>query len=381
MDATDWPSLIQLLLFLLFADLTALVAAIIGPTYDNLLVPALGPHALYPSLLTTGAGPTDYLGQAAGFSSFLITRVVDPLVALLALGVAGLYLARSTVSRWAATFDGLLPRLVLAVAAANFTLPILGAILDLAGALYPVVASWDGGAWQHWVNLAGYGELRLSWDNGLLAFVLSLAEFALVLALLLAIGLRDALLSVLVVVLPLLTLLWPFRPLATIPRRAWLMFAELAFLPCVLVVPLELAVGSPTPVLLVGYLSAAMAAPFLLSSGGAHLVAIGFPSVSTAVQGGVSRGLSAAPGAATGVAAPASVALREGGALGRAASGTVRAAASAGGPLAVPSALHELLGHGALSVARQVGRGASGARGPPRLPPMRPGSGGPHGRP
>ncbi len=380
MPATDLSNLVQLLLFLLFADFTALVAAVTGPTYDNLLVPSLAPHALYPSLFATTAGPSDYLGQAAAFSSFLVGRVVDPLVALLALGVAALYLARSTVARWAQTFDGLLPRLVLAVAAANFTLPILGALLAVAGSLYPVVASWDGGAWQHWVNLAGYGEFRLSWDNGVLAFVLSLVEFALVLALVLAVGLRDALLSVLVVILPLLTLLWPFRPLATIPRRAWLLFAELAFLPCVLVVPLELAVGSPSPVLLIGYLSAAMASPFLLSASGAHLVAIGFPSTSTAVQAGVGRGLAAAPSAATGPAGPAAAALRDGGSAGKAAAGAIRSAASAGGPLAVPSALHELLGHGVLSAARRVGSGASGGRGPPRLPPMRPGAGGTDGR-
>ena len=381
MTATDLPSVIQLILFLLFADLTALVAAVIGPTYDNLLVPELAPQALFPPVFAVGAGPGNYLGQAAGFSTYLIAGVVDPLVALLAVAVAILYLARATLARWAQTFDGLLPRLVLSVAAANFTVPIAAAVLGLAGAVYPVVAGWDGGAWQHWVNLAGWGELQLSWDNGVLAFVLSLVEFGLVFSLILLVGLRDALLAVLLVLLPLLTLLWPLRPVAAIARRAWLLFAEFAFLPCVLVVPLELAVHSPSVVLLVGYLSAAVASPFLLSTAGAHLVAMGFPSAGPAVQGGVARGISGAPGAAGAAAAPAAVAARDAGAVGRAASGTLRAASSAGGPLAVPGALHELFGHGALGVARHVGQRLDPNRSPPRFPPLRQGLEGRHGRP
>jgi len=380
MIALDLPNLVQAVLFLLFADLTALVAAVIGPTYDNLLVPELAPHALYPAIFGSGADPSNYLAQAASFSSFLIDGVVDPMIAVVALGVAVLYLARATLARWALTFDGLLPRFVLAVAAANFTVPIAAAIVDLAGGLYPVIAGWDGGAWHHWVNLAGYGELRLSWDNGVLAFVLSLVEFTLVLALVLAIGLRDALLAVLLVVLPLVTLLWPFRPLASVPRRGWLLFAELAFLPCVLVVPLELAVASPSPVLLVGYLSAALASPFLISVAGAHLVAIGFPSASTTVQGGAARGVAAAPAAASGAFAPAAAAVRESGAAGRAAAGTLRSAASGAGPLAIPGALHELLGHGALSVARHLGQRGDPNRTPPRFPPLRPDTGGGDGR-
>lgn len=379
MLASSLPSLIQLVLFLLFADLTALVAAVIGPTYDNLLVPELAPRALYPAVLAVHAGPSNYLAQAASFSSFLIAGVVDPLVTVVALGVAVLYLARATVARWAATFDALLPRLVLAVAAANFTVPIAAAVLGVAGAVYPVVAGWDGGAWQHWVNLAGVGELRLSWDNGVLAFVLSLVEFALVFALVLLVGLRDALLAVLVVVLPLLTLLWPLRPLASIPRRAWLLFVELAFLPCVLVVPLELAVASPTPVLLVGYLSAAVASPFLLSAAGSHAVGLGFPSAGVLVQGAAGRGLAVGPSVAAAPAGPIAASARDAGAAGRAAAGTLRAGASATGPLALPSALGELLGHGTLAVARHVGRGSGPDRSPPRMPPLRPGIGGGHG--
>ena len=375
------PNEIQLILFLLFADLTALVAAVIGPTYDRLLVPELTPQALFPPVLGTGADPTDYLGRAASFSSFLITGVVDPLVALVAVGVAAVYLGRATVARWSATFDGLLPRLVLSVVAANFAVPIAAAIVDLAASLYPVVAGWDGGSWQHWVNLAGPGELRFSWDNGVLAFVLSLVEFTLVLALAVTVGVRDALLATLLVILPLATLLWPFRPLASVPRRAWLLFAELAFLPCLLVVPLELAVESPSDLLLLGYLTAALASPFLLNASGAHLVALGFPSTSTAVQGSLLRGLASAPSAASGVAAPAAAAVRTSGAAGRAAAGAVRSAASAAGPLAVPAALSELLGHGALGVARHVGRRLDGNRAPPRFAPLRAGVGGGDERP
>jgi hypothetical protein len=372
MLALDLPQLVQEVLFLLFADITALVAAVIGPTYDALLVPELAPRALYPAVLTSAPGPSDYLGKAAGFSAYLIGGVVDPAIALLALGIALLYFARSAVARWAATFDELLPRLVLAVLAANFTVPIGAGILALAGGLYPVVAGWDGGAWQQWVHLAGPGEITYSWDNGVLAFVLSLVQFILVLSLVLAVGLRDALLAVLLVVLPLVTLLWPFRPLAAIPRRAWLLFAELAFLPCVLVVPLELAVMSPNPVILVGFLGAALSSPFLLSTAGAHLVAIGFPSGGTVTQGGVARGLAAAPGSAGGLASPAASALRDAGAAGRAAGGVVRAGTAAAGPLAVPAAIRELLGHGALAVARHVGARAGGRAGPPRFPPLRP---------
>jgi hypothetical protein len=372
---TDLSTLIQAILFLLFADLTSLIAAVIGPTYDNLLVPELSPGALYPPLAAASAGPSDFLAPASRFSGFLIGNVVDPAIALVALGVAVLYLARAVVPRWNATFTGLLPRLVLAVVGANFAGLIAGGILDVAGSLYPVVAGWDGGAWQNWVRLAGFGELSFSWDNGAVAFVLSLAEFALVIALVLAIGVRDALLAVLVVLLPLLTLLWPFRPVSSIPRRAWFLFAELAFLPTVLVVPLELAVGSPTPVILVGYLGVALASPFLLSVASTHLVAVGFPGAAGVVQGGTSRGLSAAPGAATAAAAPAANALRAGGAASRTVASGVRAAGSATTPLAAPLAVRDLLGQGALHLARHVGR--PGARdAPPKVPPLRPGGAG-----
>jgi hypothetical protein len=369
---TDLSSIIQTILFLLFADITALVAAVIGPTYDNLLVPELAPGSLYPPLGGPSAGPTDYLAPASRFSGFLIGNVVDPSIALIALGVAILYLARAVVPRWSTTFSGLLPRLLLAVVSANFAGLIAGGLLDAAASLFPVVAGWDGGSWQHWVHLAGFGEFRLSWDNGAVAFVLSLVEFGLVMALVLAIGVRDALLATLIVLLPLFTLLWPFRPLSSVPRRAWFLFAELAFLPSVLVVPLELAVGSSSPVILVGYLGVALSSPVLVSIATNHLVALGFPGAATVVQSGGQRGFTSAPGAALGGLGAASGAVRTGGPAAQALSSGARTAAVASAPVAAPLAIRELLGHGAVHLARHLG-GPRGRPPPPRIPPLRPG--------
>lgn len=371
MFGLDLGGLIQTILFLLFAGLTALVSAVIGPTYDQLLVPELSPAALYPVLSTRVADPSNYLTTATQFSTFTLANVVDPAVALVAVSVAVLYFSRVFVERWARTLDGLLPRLVIAVVAANFTVPIAGAILGLGGGLYPVLAGWDGGAWQHWVNLAGYAQAPFSMSNGALAFVLSLVEFALVFALVLAIGLRDALLAMLIVLLPIFTLLWPIRPLSALARRAWSLFAELVFLPCVLVVPLELAVNSPSPVLLVGYLGCAVASPYLLSLAGTHLTAFGFPASAGAISAGSQRGLSAAPAAATGYIAPAAASARSSGTVGPALSGTVRAAGTAAAPAAVPLAAAQLVGHAALHLARHF-RGAGDSPRPPRSsPPFR----------
>jgi hypothetical protein len=368
-------SLIQTILFLLFADLTAIISAIIGPTYDHLLVPELQTGALFPSLVGNGGGAS-YLATAAHFSYFTLANVVDPAVALVALGVAVLYLSRSVVARWADSFDALLPRLVIGVVGANFTVPIAGAILGVAGGLYPVVAGWDGGTWQNWVNLAGWGQVSFSWDNGALAFVLSLAEFAAVFGLLLAVGIRDALLAVLLVLLPIFTLLWPLRPLSPLARRGWLLFGELAFLPCVLVVPLELAVGSPNPVMLVSYLAIAVASPFLLSLAGTQLVAFGFAGASGVLHANAQRGLASAPASATSPYAPIANGARGAGAAGRAFSGTARVAGSAAAPGAAPLAFGELLGHGASSLVHHIETRFAPSEGPPRSDPLH-GHGGP----
>jgi hypothetical protein len=367
----DLGDLIRAILFALFAGLTGIVAAVIGPTFDNLLVPELSPGALYPSITASGHDPANFLAPAARFSTFLLVNVVDPAITLLALGVALAYLAKVWVPRWSGQLSGLLPRLVIAVIGANFTVPIAGAVLAIAGSLYPVVAGWDGGAWQHWVNLAGWGEIQFSWDNGAVAFVLSFADFLLVFALVLAVGVRDALLAVLVVLLPIFTLLWPLRPLSNLAQRAWLLFAELAFLPSVLVVPLELAVNSPNPVMLTGYLAAAIGSPYLLSIAGTHLVAFGFPGAGGSVQSGTQRGLAVAPAGAASSANPIVSAIGSRGPVGRAASGTLRVAGSAAVPAAAPLAVSELVGHGALHLVRHV-RSFQRSDGPPtRWPPIR----------
>jgi hypothetical protein len=352
----DLGNLIQTLLFLLFADLTFIISAIIGSTYDNLLVPELQPGALFPPLFGPGSGSPNFLSIAAGFSGFVLSNVVDPAVALVALGVAVLYLSRSVVSRWANTLDGLLPRLVLGVIGANFTVPIAGAILGVAGGLYPVMAGWDGGAWQHWVNLAGWGQVSFSWDNGAVAFVLSFAEFAAVFALLLGVGIRDAVLAVLIVLLPIFTLLWPLRPLSPLARRAWFLFGELAFLPCVLVVPLELAVGSPNPVMLVSYLAVAVASPYFLSLAGTQLVAFGFAGASGVVHANVQRGLQMAPTAATSSFTPVANGLRTSGSGGVAVAGALRQAGSAAAPAAAPLAVGEIVGQAGRHLAQHWGK-------------------------
>ncbi len=366
----DWNSIVQTILFLLFDLITAIVAAIIGPTYDNLFVPEMSSSALYPSLTAANTGSANYLARAAQFSLYTLATVVDPAIALVAIAVAILYLSKSLVARWSAAIDGLLPRLVIAVVASNFTVPIAGAILGIAGGVYPIFAGWDGGAWRHWVNLASWGEIKFSWDNGALAFVLSLVEFAAVFLLVLAIGLRDALLAVLLVLLPIFTLLWPIPPLASLARRAWFLFAELAFLPCVMVIPLELAVGSPNPVLLVAYLGIAVASPYLLSVAGTHLVAFGFPSSGGLIASGTQRGLATAPQAAAGYLGPAAGSLKGSGAAGQAVAGAVRAAGSAAAPAAAPLAAVELVGHAAVHLVRHVSA-TRGGGGPPSLPPIR----------
>jgi hypothetical protein len=373
MWALSLGTLIREILFALFAGLTAIVAAVIGPTYDNLLVPELAKSALYPPVPGSVGDPSNYLAVASRFSEFTLGAIVDPAVALIALGVAAIYLLRAVSAPWGARLDGLLPRLLVAVVAANFTVPIAGAVLGLGGALYPVIAGWDGGQWQQWVNLAGFGEVGFSWDNGAVAFVLSIAEFLLVMALVFAVALRDALLAVLLVLLPLFTMLWPFGALAPLARRAWTLFIELAFLPCILVVPLELAVGSPSAFLLLAFLACALASPFLITSAGTHLSAIGFPGSGVTVGAGIQRGLASSSSGIAGYAAPATSSGRSTGALGSALGGTARAAGSAAAPAAAPLAVAHLVGHGGLHLMRHVG----GSRGPPGpWPPVRGGGGG-----
>jgi hypothetical protein len=301
-----WDVAVRAILFALFAELTALIVVVTGPTYDDLLVPELAPSALYPPLPPTpGAAPT-FLTEASSFSAYLVAHLVDPAVAVVALGVGLVYLTRVLIPKVGGALESLVPRLIVAVIVANFAVPIAGALLGVAGATYPVVSEFDGGAWQHWQNVVGVGALGFSWDNGVLAFVVSFALFSLVLILAAAVALRDALLGVLLVVLPVLTLLWPIPTLAPLARRAWLWFAELAFLPCLMVIPLELAVGSPSILLVLGYLTIAISTPSILSLAGAQLGSAGFPSGGPALTGGIQRGLSAGSSSLNGFLRPLS---------------------------------------------------------------------------
>jgi hypothetical protein len=351
----DIGEIVQALLFGLFGALTAALAAIIGPTYDNVVVPELQVGQLFPPLGPGGPGDPVYLSQAAKFSSFTLVTLVDPLIAVVAIGIGGVYLTKAVWSRSAAWADGLIARFVVAVVLANFTVPIAGGILGLAGAMYPTVAGYDGGAWQHWINLAGYGEFSYSWSNGALTFVLVLVQFSLVLLLALAIALRDALLAVLLVLLPLFTIVWPIRPFSTLAKRGWLLFVELAFLPCVLVIPLELAVGSPNVELLVAYLSIALASPFLLSMSGTQLSSFGFPNVGSTVSNGVERGLmQASRGPAAGLQAFSGSGGGGAGSTGSALQGSSRSVAGASMPVAAPILMADALGRGAAHLARHI---------------------------
>lgn len=355
---------IRLFLFGLFAGLTAILAGVIGPTYDNLLVPEMATPSLFPPFPPAPGDPS-FLAGAVGFSGFLVADLVDPAIGLAALAVAVVLLARSFFGAWKGAPEPVLARLVVAVLLANFTLPTASAVLGVAGATYPLIASWDGGAWEHWVNLAGYGEVAYSWDNGALAFVLTFALFALVLALAAAVALRDALLAVLVVLLPVVTLLWPVPTLAPIARRAWLWFAELAFLPCVVVVPLELAVGAPNVLLLLGFLTVAVGAPAFLSMAGAQLSSVGFGSAGAAVGGALQRGLGAASRSVSGVLAPLGRSAGLAPVARDAAGVTARTLGSTAFPAAIPVLAAEFLGRGTAHLLRHVaGANAGGDRFP-----------------
>jgi hypothetical protein len=365
MDLGTGP--IQLALFVIFSTATGVLAAIIGPTYDHLLVPELATGALYPPIGTGGG--SGFLSGAVGFSNYLVAALVDPAVVLVVLALGVLYLVRAVLGPAAPRFDHLLPRLVVSVIVANATVPIAGAILGLGGAVYPVVAGFDGGAWQQWVHLGGWGMYVYSWDNGALAFVVAFLLFSIVLLLVVAVAIRDALLAVLLVVLPIFTLLYPIPILSTLARRGWLWFLELTFLPCVVVIPLELAVGSTSIVLVVAYLTVALASPALLSMAGSALTSAGLPGASGAVTGGLQRGLLAASLAVEGIFRPALPMASAGGA-GKVLGGSAGQAMGRPLHLALPAFSTDLLGRGAAHLLRHLdpkgARGSSGAHHPTR---------------
>jgi hypothetical protein len=374
------PDVIRAILFAMFALLTGTLAAVVGPTYDNLLVPELAPSALFPSVgsVAGGAGGTGFLATASRLSATLVVTVVDPAVALVAVSVGVVYLVRAVARPWKIASEPLVARLVVAVILANFALPLAGALLGLASSLYPTIANFDNGAWQHWMNIGGFAEARFSWDNGVLAFVITFVLFSLVLLLAAAVAVRDALLGVLLVLLPIFTLLWPIPPLAPLARRAWTLFGELAFWPCVLVIPLELAVGAPSVLLAMAYLAVALGSPALLSLGGSALSALGLPSAGGAVAGGIQRGLAVGALTLDGYGRGGSPAGATSGAgsrtLGRLGS-AARSAAATPFPAGVPRMAGALVGHGVERFVRRVralhrtpGRVTSASR--DRFPPL-----------
>jgi hypothetical protein len=289
----NWNVVVQAILFALFAAGTAILNLVIQPTYDNLVVPELSAPSLFPSIAHPGAN-AGFLSVAVRFSDFILGSLVDPTIALVLVVLAGLYLVRSFSARIGGRLEPLLPRLIIAVLAANFTLPLAGAALDLGGATFQVIASFDGGAWRHWTNLVPAGGVYFSWDNGVLAFVVTFALFAMVLTLATVIALRNAMVAVLLVLLPLFSLLWALPPLESLARRGWTLFVELAFLPAVMLIPLELAVGAPSVLLVLAYLSIAVGSPYLISISRAQLGGMGFPSAGGALSGGLQRGLAVA---------------------------------------------------------------------------------------
>lgn len=307
-NSIDWNVVVQAILFALFAAGTAILNVIIQPTYDNLVVPELSAPSLFPSIAHPGAN-AGFLSVAVRFSEYLLGNLVDPAIVLVLIGLAGLYLLRSFSARVGSRLESLLPRFIVAVIGANFTLPLTASALNLGGATFRLISSFDNGAWRHWVNIVPAGGVAFTWDNGVLAFVVTFALFAMVMALATLVALRDALVAVLLVLLPIFTLLWALPPLASLARRGWSLFIELAFLPSAILIPLELAVGAPSVLLVLAYLSIAVGSPYLISISRAQLGGIGFPSAGGALTGGLQRGLAVATLTTQGTATTLSPAL------------------------------------------------------------------------
>jgi hypothetical protein len=375
----DWTPIVRTILFALFFLLTAALDLLIAPTYNNLFVPELNPGALFPALTGAGAG-TGLLATAVRFSEYVVTHLVDPAIVLVLLGIAIAYFSRALSARLAPRIESLLPRLVLGVVGANFTLPLASALSDLGRATFLEISGFDGGAWQSWSNLYPLFGVSFSWDNGALALVVTFVLFSLVLLLAIAVAVRDALMAVLLVLLPIFTLLWPIPALAPLARRGWLLFGELAFLPAVMVIPLELAVGAPNILLVLGYLSVSLGSPYLISLARAQLGGLGFPGAGGALTGGVQRGLFAASlGLDSAARGSIAVAAGRGGAAaaGVGAAGWIGRAAM---PLGPALAAGHLAGRGVSHLVRHVRSMASRA---PSVPahPLRSGTRPPRGVP
>lgn len=279
----DYGPVVQAILFALFAALTAAVSAVIAPTYDGLLVPQLSPGSAYASW--TGSS---VFATASSFSNTLLVEVVDPAAVLVIAAVGFLYLLRAALPSPRLTNLG--PRLVIGLLVANFVLPLTSMIFQLAAAVYPDFYGLGGGAWQDYGNLVGAGGISFSWDNGVLAFVVSMMLLSLVLLLACLVAFRSALLAVLLVLLPPLTLLWSLPVAAPLARRAWSLFVEMTFLPGLLIIPLALAVGSTNILLTLGLFAVALAMPQLISLAGHSTSSLGFPHVGGIVSSGVPQG-------------------------------------------------------------------------------------------
>ena len=285
-------SVVQAFLFTLFSGLTAILQAITAPTYQDLLVPELSRSSLYPPFPGGSAvvlrRPDRILGLPRGPPRGPGDRrrrgrprapLPRPLVPR-----AGDRPPRSA-----------LPRLVVYVVLANVTVPVAGRDPRPRGFRLP-----DDRRVRRWrvAELAEpHGPGRRSPSAGTTGRSRSSSPSCSSRSSscsIVAVALRDALLAFLIVVFPALTLVGAIPPLRPLARRAWLLFGEAAFLPCLLVIPLELAVGSASILLVVAYLTLALASPALISVAGTQLTQLGFPGAS-GVLAGASSGVCRSP--------------------------------------------------------------------------------------
>ncbi len=295
----DYGPIVKAILFALFGALTAAVSVVTGPTYDNLFVPEMDPSAAYASWQGGNV-----FAAAASFSNALLVGLVDPLCVLVIAAVGLLYLVRS--AHPTPKLQGIAAKLVMGILVANLVLPITSGIWQLAAGVYPSFYDYGGGAWRSYSALVGPGAISLSWDNGVLAFVVSWTLFGMVLLLAFLLAFRGAIVAVLLVLLPPLTLLWPLPGAGSLARKVWVLFIEMTFLPCFLVVPLVLAVGSTSVLLTMGLFSVALAMPQILSISGASLSHAGFPNASIVAGSNLLRNSEATQGWSAGL-------LRKGG--------------------------------------------------------------------
>lgn len=361
----DWGSVVNAVLFALFSALTAILNAVTGPTYDNLFVPEMASGSLYAPYLGPGSGG-NLFSEGAAMSNYLLVNVVDPVAVLVILGVGILYLIRAGIPQLASKWTDLTPRLGLGILLANMVLPITSVLWSVAGAVYPVFAGYGGGEWRSYTNLVGPGALSFSWDNGALAFVGSLTLFSLVLVLCFLIAFRDAIVAVLLVLLPPLTLLWPIPSASNLARRAWKLFAEMTFLPSLLVVPLALAVGAQSILLVVALFAVAAGMPVLVTQVGGSLSSAGFPHSGSVVSGGILGGARSA-GSATSVGLQMGGKGLRSGFSGESVKGG--AARVAGGPAALTGQMLWGVGQGLGRMGRQMAHRRGSSQGERSSPP------------